>query len=698
MDDVLSSQPTGAGLGRLVVKGSLLIGLVQGSIKLLGFVEKVLLGNVYGTDSPTYAAYLVSFEVFLVCSEVLRLSVIPSLVPMLEVGRRGDAADHRPVVPLTGRFGTAVVLLVVVGVTLPGLLFAGPLLRATFAREWLADPTRQESVGLMVLFLRLFMGGVVFTAAGVCTYALLNSHRRFGLAALGDLAFKVVGLGAFVFVAFALGLRERAIFGLAGGIVAGCVGFVTVHLIGLRRMGVLREIRPGLDLRDAHLRRTLALFAPLLLSVLIFNGRRLFDKLFASGMELADYVAAQDFAFRFIETPYRFLIEPFAIVLLPYLAALAMKRDLSAFRATAITSLRMLLVVFVPAAVGFYLLREPFIQVVLEHGRFDAVSTYLTCAALRWYIVGLTLWGLDVFLQRLYFAARETLRPTLFEVAAMAAYVALCLLWRSTLRHEGIALAFTLSRVVKVTLLGAFLRSKLGRLEWRAGGRFLGKLLAASAALGVPVYGIARALAVPPEVRIWAEAEGERFAYQEPDGPALNGRQMAAQQGLADAVLLAAGASATLLLVAPETDHYTVWLRIRSASSADAVVTVTIDPTSIQETTGATWAWRRLATGLPLQAGLHRVRIETRDPVEVDALVLVNAAVAEAGFAPDAAERPEAGVRGVVAIGVAGSRGRRLLTLVAAAAVGLLVYLLALRLLRVEELGRLRALIRRRPV
>ena len=77
------AKPRGPGLARAILGGTLLVGGIQVSIKVLGFIEKVILGNVYGTDSPAYAAYLVAFEVLLVFSEVLKLSVIPVLVPVL---------------------------------------------------------------------------------------------------------------------------------------------------------------------------------------------------------------------------------------------------------------------------------------------------------------------------------------------------------------------------------------------------------------------------------------------------------------------------------------------------------------------------------------------------------------------------------------------------------------------------------------
>jgi len=586
----LDTQPAGIRLVRAVARGILVVGTIEASIKILGFFEKVILGNVYGTDSPSYAAYLVAFEVLLVCVEVLKLSVIPSLVPMLEGVRR--RAGDRAAQGLAGRFTSIVVVFVLTALVVPAVVFAGPILRATFAREWLTDPARRDYVSLMIAFFRVILSGLVFIGTGICTYALLNSYRRFGLAALSGLAFKLLALGSFLFVGFVLGRREQAIFGLVGGIFAGCVGYVSVHLIGLGRMGRLKGVRPGLALRDPDVKRTLALFAPLFLSMVIFNGRRIFDKLFAAQMELADYVAAQDFGFRFVETPYRFLIEPFAIVLLPYMAGLA-AADRPAFRRTAMTSLRALLLIFVPASLGFYLLRYPVIQVALEHGRFDAISTYLTCGALQWYIAALTLWGLDVLIQRIYFAARDTLRPTVFETAAMVLYFALAFAWRGSLRHEGLALAFALSRVLKVTLLAAFLRSKLGGLEARTNLAFLGRLLVAAAVMGGAVFGIARLFETPRQVQIWIEAEGERFVYRRTDNSRRNGKALAAEQGGGPAIRLAAGADhlGHLYLVVPETDTYRLWLRAGAVSAQSADIVVALDGRRVTARAAGRMAW-----------------------------------------------------------------------------------------------------------
>jgi len=62
----------GRRLGTSIFKFTVLVGVIQGSCKVLGFVEKLVLGYFFGTQTAGYACYIVAFEVLLVTHEVLK--------------------------------------------------------------------------------------------------------------------------------------------------------------------------------------------------------------------------------------------------------------------------------------------------------------------------------------------------------------------------------------------------------------------------------------------------------------------------------------------------------------------------------------------------------------------------------------------------------------------------------------------------
>jgi len=428
--------------------------------------------------------------------------------------------------------------------------------------------------------------------------------------------------------------------------------------------------------------------------------------------------------------PYRFLIEPFAIVLLPYFAALALKKDKTELQNTLMTSLRAILLVFLPVSVGFFILRYPVIAVLLERGKFDAVSTYLTGGALGYYIMGLTLWALDIILQRFYFSVKDTLLPSVLEVITIAVHVALCYMWLDTLYHEGIALAFTVSRLLKVGLLVGFLRTKVPSLELGRNALFLGRLGAATGMMALPMMFVSAKLAPPEESKLWFEAESPRIRYwSRPDTLALGlwgatereafrrpealerASDGAAAAVRSDAENVSGGkvvelepskaALARMVFVAVEEGNYRLLVHARTGAS-EAKLTLQIGPGRRLEVepTGSNLAWHASKEAIHLRAGQHELTLRLEaGALALDKFLLTN--LAPEAFTPigAGAEMTRAGtVMDTRAEGPAGMLKNRLIVVAGGTLAGVVVFLGAIWLLRIEELQTVIAMLRRKKM
>ena len=217
--------------------------------------------------------------------------------------------------------------------------------------------------------------------------------------------------------------------------------------------------------------------------------------------------------------------------------------------------------------------------------------------------------------------------------------------------------------------------------------------------MGVVVFGVARLLDPPHEVQIWAEAEGERFVYTLASGISRNGRELTSQTTVTLSPTTATAAE--LNFVVPETGRYRLWLRARSRPGESSIPALEVRLAGRRFTTSPTgrMGWLPVASDLHLTAGLHRLKItlraETPGEVDFDAAVLANDAGSLAGFSPADSTRPRTGPTGLRALGPANARLRNLAILLIATPLGCAVYLLILRLLRVEELAAALSLIRR---
>ena len=135
---------------------------------------------------------------------------------------------------------------------------------------------------------------------------------------------------------------------------------------------------------------------------------------------------------------------------------------------------------------------RPLISLIYGGGEFDAFSTEITAAALRWMSLGMVGYALQNILSRAYFARQQGRGPLVAGGASIAANIALCMALTERFSVAGLALASAASSTIYALLLLFPLQRREGLLN---GGSLadLGKMalsalvmgLCVSAALGV---------------------------------------------------------------------------------------------------------------------------------------------------------------------------------------------------------------------
>jgi putative peptidoglycan lipid II flippase len=177
----------------------------------------------------------------------------------------------------------------------------------------------------------------------------------------------------------------------------------------------------------------------------------------------------------------------------PTFSAQAAKDDRDALRHSLVSSLRSILFLSLPAAVGLILLREPVISILFQRGAFDERSLSLTAWALLWFSVGLVSHSLLEIIVRAFYAMQDTRTPVMVGAAAMGLNVVFSLTlpglfsgW-GWMPHGGLALANTLATTLEVAVLFWLMRQRLGGLE---GQRMLAGSLKSGAAAAVMGIGL----------------------------------------------------------------------------------------------------------------------------------------------------------------------------------------------------------------
>lgn len=456
------------GLFTKIAKSASGITLVLTSIKILGFIEKQVLASFFGTGYEA-DAYFVGFSVMKSFCDFWRGLLTPSYLPTV-MGYRAQVGEAKSW-EFTSTVMNLMALIFVVAIGV-GMLFTSQLITL------IAPGFEGERFLVAVGLTRLMLSGAGFFALAIITGLTLNSYKRFLLAVMDDVVFKVTGFLGLVLLA-----RYIGIYGLAWGIAVGSWIAPFLHLVGLRKH--LPFYKFQINLRLEPVRKMFRLILPLLVGISCIESRRIIDNLFASTLMVGS-VSALAFGYKLIEFAYVAIAEPLAVVVLPYFSDLALQKDRVKLTDTLMPILRTVVLIFTPLAVCLFALRYPVVRLLFERGEFDATSTHLTVMALTFYAPGLVSFALDVILLRCYFSLSDTLTPAIMEAVTISIHVGVIWLLIGTLDHSSIALAFTFSKTFKVMILFALLRRKIGQLQLAHNLWFLGKIfLAMAIMLGV---------------------------------------------------------------------------------------------------------------------------------------------------------------------------------------------------------------------
>jgi putative peptidoglycan lipid II flippase len=202
-------------------------------------------------------------------------------------------------------------------------------------------------------------------------------------------------------------------------------------------------------------------------------------------------LAALNYAWLLMLLPQGIVAQGVATAAFPTFASLQAQGRKDELRRTVTTTLRGILFLAIPAAVGLLAWRTPLVRLLLERGQFTPQSTALTTTALAFYSLGLIGHSAVEILARAFYALHDTRTPVLIGVSTMALNVLLSLVLRVPLAHGGLALANTLAILLEMTLLFILLSKRIGGLDWEGLGATTLKTTVASVAMGAALLWMA---------------------------------------------------------------------------------------------------------------------------------------------------------------------------------------------------------------
>jgi putative peptidoglycan lipid II flippase len=355
-------------------------------------------------------------------------------------------------------------LAVLSAVTLLGIAMAPWIARIYSSRLHGNEAVLQQHV--ITFLLRLFIPQIFFYGVYFLLAGLLNAHRRFAAPMFTPILNNVVVIAVFLWFHHLYGqvaLRNVTSpqlwlmgLGTTAGVAASGIALIP-FMRGLGRYHFHFSIsHPSI--------RKLARLSVFVLGYVIVNQIGYLIVQYLANGQNGGYSAYVN-AFTFYMLPHGLFAVSVITALLPGMSEQAVHAQWDQFRERLSTGIRATLLLILPASIGYLVLGEPVVRILLQHGVMTQRSTQLVATVLRFFVLGLVPFSLFQLLSRAFYAMQDTRTPFLINCLSVGTNIAIDFPLFFALGVKGLALGHALSYVIGVLLQLRNLRGRIGGID-----------------------------------------------------------------------------------------------------------------------------------------------------------------------------------------------------------------------------------------
>lgn len=391
------------------------------------------------------------------------------------------------------------------------IIFAGPLVKLynpIAPNSTQAD--YQLEINLIIGLVRIMLWQAVILGSSVIVNAVLNARQNFFLPAIGTVLYNV-GLIIGLLPGFYLAVKGHSsnpnltfpVYCAGAGVVLGAILQLGIQLKGLKGVGM--RYRPSFDWRHPAVHQIGKQMIPRIINAAMFSFSTFVDRyligllgVIAVGSALDGLKTEYYQAYQLVMLPLGIIGMAMSTAAFPTLAEYVTRGKWERVRITILETLRGILFLSFPASVGLIILGLPIVQALLQHGLFSLSDAQSTAIALTFFAVGLVGFSAVEILTRAFYAMRDSKTPVIISVGQFILKIALSLVLLDPFAVFGgaawgmgaLALSTGISSVGEAIVLFILLHQRIGELFKRSLLTFIGRVLLASAGMGVGLLAV----------------------------------------------------------------------------------------------------------------------------------------------------------------------------------------------------------------
>lgn len=488
-------QKINVGRATLILTGAFVVS------RVFGLLRTSLFAFVFGTGAIS-DAYLQAFVIpDLIFNIVAGGALSSAFIPVFTKYMVGEKDEKMAWHIASAALNLAISIMIVLA--LIAIIFAGQIVPIYNPKTAAFSPQAYTAhINLIVLLTRIMLLQAIILGSGVIVNSVLNARQHFLLPAIGTVLYNVgliIGLIPGVVMAYH-GQRNdiSAVYPATWGVVLGAALQVAIQIPGLVKVGM--RYTPTFDWRHPGVIQIGRQMVPRIINASVLYTSIFVDRYLISFLGVILTAKALNGLITQYYQSLQLLLLPLGIfgmaistAAFPTMAENVAKGRLDRVRNIILETLRSILFLSIPSSIGLIVLGLPIIQVLLEHGAFNLESAVWTSYPLAAFAVGLAGLAAVEILTRSFYALRDSTTPVIVSVSQFLLKIALSLIlinaavWYPPYGTAALALSTSIAGLLEAGTLLWLLHQRLGGLQLRALGIFIGQVLLASLVMGIGV-------------------------------------------------------------------------------------------------------------------------------------------------------------------------------------------------------------------
>ncbi len=418
------------------------VGLMTGISRIFGFIRDMLIARVLGAGRIS-DIFLAAFKLPNLFRDLLGEGALSAIFIPMYADSKHDESFAKNVFSW--------LMVVLLGITVVFEIFM-PIVVWILAPGFADDPGKME---LTVIISRIMFFYVIFVCSAAFLSAVLNAFSRFVLAAFMPVMLNIMLIAALLATAY-LGANNSVLYIMAGTVVLSGIIQCLVLLARIRSKHFgLRLVIP----RWTNGIKTM--FKRFGVSIV---GNGFYQITIILGTLVASYesgaVSWLYYSDRIVQLPFAMIGLAAGTVLLSSISNALAEKNMRSVYIQQNSSMRQSMMLIMPCLVGIFVLAEPIIKILFEHGAWTPQSTHAVALAIMIQIFVLPAMLISQIYSKTLYASQDVKTPVKTSVISLAVASAIYVGMFWFVGYLAIPIGVVVSGYVKNYLLGRACRRK----------------------------------------------------------------------------------------------------------------------------------------------------------------------------------------------------------------------------------------------